>query len=315
VAKRSEVGGNQAARIIYRLNTIHASHIIKLKRWVDGHSARTFLVGTAIVLAESWNRFRRSPSVILRNESKGISSAVRPQVSVLVAAWNEADRIRDHITSFHELKYPNKELILCVGGNDGSYNIARQMEIAGVQVLKQEPGEGKQCALRRCLRYANGEIVFLTDADCLLDDHSFERTLSPIIDDGEYATSGWVRPFNEQLDNPFIEYLWLNKQYWISNSAKFDDPRWSSLVLSTMTLQPAQIFTWRTCSGYPVIESEMCLQARFPRNMPPQLLGIGDSKPDGLGIIYFRVYVLLIGASFGRNFDPVLRLHLSLPCL
>jgi cellulose synthase/poly-beta-1,6-N-acetylglucosamine synthase-like glycosyltransferase len=129
-----------------------------------------------------------------------------PLVSVLVAAWNEAEGIAAHIESYQRLRYPRKELVLCAGGEDATYDLAAAYAGEGVIVLRQESGEGKQRALRRCLAQAGGEIVFLTDADCLLDDGAFERTLAPIVDGMGTASTGRSKPLARQSGNAFAVY-------------------------------------------------------------------------------------------------------------
>jgi cellulose synthase/poly-beta-1,6-N-acetylglucosamine synthase-like glycosyltransferase len=136
-----------------------------------------------------------------------------PTVSVLVAAWNEAEMIGEHIQSFLGLSYPHKELVLCAGGPDGTLLIAREQAGEGVRVLEQEPGEGKQRALRRCLEQANGEILFLTDADCLLDDEAFTRTLAPLLQGSEEAATGTSRPLVRQERSPFVVHQWCTDLY------------------------------------------------------------------------------------------------------
>ena len=82
-----------------------------------------------------------------------------PKVSVLVAAWNEADNIDQLVESFNALSYPNRELVLCAGGADDTYGRAGRWSGPRVKVDEQRPGEGKQAALRRTLPKADGEIV------------------------------------------------------------------------------------------------------------------------------------------------------------
>ncbi len=127
-----------------------------------------------------------------------------PLVSVLVAAWNEAANIERHIGSFLALRYPRKELALCAGGDDGTYEIACRYAGPTVKVLRQLPGEGKQRALARAFAETSGAIIFLTDADCLLADEPFERTLWPVATGGEQVATGGSRPFDEQLAAPFV---------------------------------------------------------------------------------------------------------------
>lgn len=127
-----------------------------------------------------------------------------PLVSVLVAAWNEAANIERHIGSFLALRYPRKELALCAGGDDGTYEIACRYAGPTVKVLRQLPGEGKQRALARAFAETSGAIIFLTDADCLLADEPFGRTLWPVATGGEQVATGGSRPFDEQLAAPFV---------------------------------------------------------------------------------------------------------------
>jgi cellulose synthase/poly-beta-1,6-N-acetylglucosamine synthase-like glycosyltransferase len=128
----------------------------------------------------------------------------RPKVSVLVAAWDEAVTVARHIRSFLALRYPHKELVLCAGGADGTHAIAAGYSGEQVTVLHQQWGEGKQRALGRCLEAASGEVIFLTDADCTLDDDAFERTLYPVVVGEAGACTGSSRPFAELMTSPFV---------------------------------------------------------------------------------------------------------------
>ncbi|MBN1886740.1 MAG: glycosyltransferase family 2 protein [Thermoflexales bacterium] len=183
-----------------------------IEKWCAGWIFLGGLAGAA-----GWNLYKwrqdRALALRLRAEPEPkpspVSLASTPRVSVLVAAWNEAGLIRAHLDSFLRLRYPNKELVLCAGGGDGSYDMARQYSPRPeLIVLEQQPGEGKQVSLRRCLERASGEIIFLTDADCLLDDEAFERGLAPLLLEGEMAATGASRPLRRQLRDPFVIHQW-----------------------------------------------------------------------------------------------------------
>lgn len=148
-----------------------------------------------------------------------------PRVSVLVAAWNEAPIINDHITAFTRLRYPNKQLILCAGGPDQTYLQATRTTHPDVTVMQQHPGEGKQRALQRCYMVADGEIIFLTDADCLLDDASFERTLAPVIQHEAWVATGGSRPLPVQQQHPLVQHVWFTDLYtrWARPPGRFID--------------------------------------------------------------------------------------------
>jgi cellulose synthase/poly-beta-1,6-N-acetylglucosamine synthase-like glycosyltransferase len=146
-----------------------------------------------------------------------------PKVSVLVAAWNEANMIQQHVESFIGLQYPAKQMVLCAGGEDGTYELALCYASEQITVLPQYPGEGKQRALQRCLQQATGAILYLTDADCVLSDRAFVNTVAPVVFGQAKAATGWVKPLDDQLGNPFIAYLWAIQQYWIAKSGQYSE--------------------------------------------------------------------------------------------
>lgn len=159
--------------------------------------------------------FRRDQARIQPSDLSAPPPPLRtqPKVSVLVAAWNEADHISAHIAAFQALRYPNKELILCAGGADGTYTIAARCAGGAIIVLEQQPGEGKQRALRRCYAQATGDVLFLTDADCLLSDSAFEQALAPILNDGERVVTGRSHPLGSQRSRAFVAQHWLKESY------------------------------------------------------------------------------------------------------
>ncbi|MFN8633880.1 MAG: glycosyltransferase family 2 protein [Chloroflexota bacterium] len=137
-----------------------------------------------------------------------------PEVTVLVAAWNEAALIESHVRSAIGLRYPRLQYVLCAGGTDGTFERASQFARPGVVVIEQRAGEGKQAALRRALCRATGEVIFLTDADCLLDDESFERTLAPILDGEAEASTGGSQPLPGQQERSLLAfYHWAGDRY------------------------------------------------------------------------------------------------------
>jgi len=164
------------------------------------------LLGVSISNLYQWIRYRKfNQRKILLNGLDTLDEwPDRPKVSVLVAAWNEADIIKQHIRSFLCLRYPNKELIICAGGIDETYTIAHQFSSANVIVLLQRPGQGKQGALNSCFSKCSGEIIYLTDADCILDDQSFEQVIYPIACGEESACSGGSQPLKGSMKQPFV---------------------------------------------------------------------------------------------------------------
>lgn len=146
-----------------------------------------------------------------------------PLVTVLVAAWNETRNIAAFMESFLRLTYPNKQLVLCAGGQDETYALASQLAGDNVIVLQQQLGEGKQRALRRAYAQASGDIIYLTDADCLLDDASFTQVLRPIINESEHVVTGNSAPLLSQRDNTFVLHRWFIEVYTQTRMGEYVD--------------------------------------------------------------------------------------------
>lgn len=190
------------------------SKIFSVLNWLDFHPAVVFTAGLALVGAVNllrWQKDKAAAERLAVAEAEPMpDSKLTPSVSFLVPAWNEAKYIQSSLASILALRYPNKELVVCAGGNDGSYTIAKQFSGPGVIILEQILGEGKQGALRRCFEHSTGEIIFQTDADCLSDDKTVERTLAPILTEGENITTGYWQPFEEDKDKPLVVFQWAN---------------------------------------------------------------------------------------------------------
>jgi hypothetical protein len=198
-----------------------------------GALATALLCGGALAAqAALWRRDRTRAERFLA-EGQGATTVVpsgapgsrAPKVTVLVAAWNEAGTLQRHLASVQALRYPHVEHVLCAGGQDGTYAIV-SAHAAGavrhpVRVAEQLPGEGKQRALRRAYTLATGDVVFLTDADCVLDDESFERTLGPILAGEEHVTSGGSRPAVEQAGGAFVFYQWAVQQFAAAHAGRY----------------------------------------------------------------------------------------------
>lgn len=184
--------------------------------WLDEHAGWLLVGGLIAAIVVNWRQWRKDKRAIQRLEARPIGPPVlneTPRVSILVPAWNEADNIGPCIESILALRYPDKELVVCAGGDDGTLDIARRYTNPRVIVLEQYRGEGKQRALQQCFEQATGDIIFLTDADCLLDDDPFERTVEPLLSGEEEVTTGSWKPLDKQLTNPFVIYQWSHHLY------------------------------------------------------------------------------------------------------
>jgi glycosyltransferase involved in cell wall biosynthesis len=192
-----------------------------LIRFANRHAGVAFAAGVVAAAYYNWRIWRLNKADASRhyNEQQHLTPHLSrtPKVSVLVAAWNEADHIDDHIRSFLSLSYRNSELIVCAGGSGNDDTLARARSYGDkydehigkrVIVLEQQPGEGKQRALARCWEHATGEVIYLTDADCRFDDLALQRVLEPIVAGERDVATGTIRPLKHQEAMTLPFYVW-----------------------------------------------------------------------------------------------------------
>lgn len=103
------------------------------------------------------------------------STQNQPSISVLIAARNEASRIRPGLESLSRLNYPTERFEI-IFVDDASSDATAQIiseysnQFPNWKLIrirkKSKEFPGKKNALNEALKAANGEIIFTTDADC-----------------------------------------------------------------------------------------------------------------------------------------------------
>lgn len=196
------------------------------------HWAGWLLPAGAFLVVVNFLRLRardRRQMVTVQAKANGTGRVMdsTPTVSILLAAWNEEDGIDACLRSLVNLRYPHKQIIVCAGGDDDTLAHARAYEGESVVVLEQARGEGKQRALRRCYECTTGDVIYLTDADCVIDDDAFESVIAPIVSGAAVATGAW-RPLDRQVHKPFVQFQWAHhvfRELWMPDAASTLDGR------------------------------------------------------------------------------------------
>ncbi|HUZ03399.1 MAG TPA: glycosyltransferase family 2 protein [Thermomicrobiaceae bacterium] len=137
-----------------------------------------------------------------------------PEVSVLLPAWNEAPLLGRCLDALLAIECPPLEVVVCAGGADGTFEIARRYAGPRVTLLEQQPGEGKQGALRRCLAASRGGVLYLTDADCVVPGGVLQAVVEPVVQGEAAAATGTSCPLPEQRANPFVLFQWSLLYEW-----------------------------------------------------------------------------------------------------
>lgn len=201
-------------------------NVANIKQLSKSYTGKILVAGLLGIAWYNWRIRKRDKFILQQKVRHGSLPPLEnwpelPMVSALVAAWNEEKNIQQLIDSFLRLRYPNKEMVLCAGGKDLTYFIASKYSGPQVIVLQQLPKEGKQRALKRCLRQASGQLIYLTDADCIINSDSFEKLVYPIIA-GESVSTGVSHPKDNQYENLFVRNQWAQRRYLeIKNQSKY----------------------------------------------------------------------------------------------
>lgn len=111
---------------------------------------------------------------------KSVLVAEFPDVTLLIAAYNEEDVIVEKMNNIALLDYPKDKLDI-VWVTDGSTDktISKLESYTNIKVLFEPERKGKTAAINRSMAFINTPIVIFTDANAMLNPESIKRIVSP----------------------------------------------------------------------------------------------------------------------------------------
>ena len=162
-----------------------------------------------------------------------------PAVTLIVAAYNEADVLDAKLDNLRALDYPEEKLeVLFVtdGSTDGSpERLARE---PGVQCLHQPARAGKAAAMNRGVAHATTPVVAFTDANAMLALSALRALIRPYRDPSVGAVAG-----EKQVENAGGDAAGAGEGlYWTYESAL---RRWDA-DLHTIVGAAGELFSVRT---------------------------------------------------------------------
>jgi len=108
-----------------------------------------------------------------------------PRVSILIAAFNEADVIAATLDNKLQLDYPAEKLDIIVisdASDDGTDEIVQKFADRNVRLLRQEPRAGKTSALNLAIKQATGDILVFSDANSIYDAQALHHLVANFSD-------------------------------------------------------------------------------------------------------------------------------------
>ncbi|MFN8342333.1 MAG: glycosyltransferase family 2 protein [Cyclobacteriaceae bacterium] len=117
-----------------------------------------------------------------------------PNVTLLIAAYNEADILMEKVRNCYALNYPADQLDIVFvtdGSTDGSNEMLQDLPL--IRVFHHPQRGGKLAAVNRAMQKVKNEIVVLTDANCMLNREALQNIVRHYEDPSVGAVAGEKR--------------------------------------------------------------------------------------------------------------------------
>ena len=172
-----------------------------------------------------------------RERHRPFDDSIRPAVSVVIAAFNEATVIARTIRAVLANGYEPLEIIVVDdGSHDGTADKVRANFGDSVTLLVQ-PNGGKASALNFGIDVAKGEIIIALDADTVFARDTIEKLVRHFRDPIVGAVAGNVKVGNRM--NPLTH--WQSIEYVTSQNLD----RRAYAIINSVTVVPGAVGAWR----------------------------------------------------------------------
>jgi len=128
--------------------------------------------------------------------AKTVKKDILPEISILIAAYNEAKNIERKILNTVNLDYPKDKVEILVGSDgssDDTCKIVERQATAGVRLFKFQANRGKTAVQNDLVSASTGEILVFTDAASLLPSDAIRKIVRQFADDEIGCVAGKMR--------------------------------------------------------------------------------------------------------------------------
>jgi cellulose synthase/poly-beta-1,6-N-acetylglucosamine synthase-like glycosyltransferase len=150
-----------------------------------------------------------------------VDEALRPSVTLLIAAFNEEAVLRQKLENSLALDYPRERLRILVasdGSTDATEAIAREFSRSRVELLALSPNRGKVTALNKAMQGIDSGIVLLSDANVMYLPDAVRKLVRHFADPAVGAVSGKVMLVNDQLSYSAAEDQYYSVEHFIQQA-------------------------------------------------------------------------------------------------
>lgn len=157
-----------------------------------------------------------------------LKGEISPPVSIIIAARNEADKIRRKLQHTLALAYPKDRLEVLVASDasdDGTDAIVKEYTGRAVRLVRAPQRRGKEYVQGLAVTAAKGDVIVFTDAATILEPDALSRLIQNFSDPsiGAVSTEDVIV---DALGNPTAEGLYVKYEMWVRRM----ESRFHSLV-------------------------------------------------------------------------------------
>jgi len=168
----------------------------------------------------------------------------KPLVSFIIPAWKEEEFLEKCVISILNLNYSKKKIIINAGGNQKTIEIANSYKkLEDVIVIFQDKGMGKIKAINDALKYVDEGIVYLLDADVLINDQLLLSMIHPIIHQNESVVVSALKPYKESKDIDLVKYIFIKRQTKFRKKSKYKNSIGPNTVINYDLIRKIYPFT------------------------------------------------------------------------
>ncbi len=109
-----------------------------------------------------------------------MSASARPELSVVIPAYNERETIVRVIERVQALGIDTQIVVVDDCSRDGTADIVAGLD--GVELLRHDRNQGKGAALRTAFTTVRGKVIVIQDADLEYDPADIPGLIQPILD-------------------------------------------------------------------------------------------------------------------------------------
>ena len=177
-------------------------------------------------------------------KSKPVKQLGLPEVSFIIAAWNEAEVLEQKIINTIGLDYPAEKLtVICITDGSDDNSVALVQKFPFIRLLHIPERQGKVAAINRAMRMVDTPIVFFSDANAFLNESALVNMVAHFNDENIGGVAGEKKVLSSQ-NSPVGK---VERLYWQYESfLKKQDAAFHSVVGAAGELFAIRSSLWQS---------------------------------------------------------------------